>query len=62
MAQIYLLKTNDKRDEMTLQKEEVSEVKYLSYDEFVKMFYSEDFCDHAKEYKDWVCETLKELI
>ena len=62
LAQIYLLKTNYKIDEMTLKKEEVSEVKYLSYDEFVKMFYSEDFCDHAKEYKDWVCETLKELI
>lgn len=58
-AEIYLLKTKAKISDMKLQKEEVAEVKYLDYDEFVKLFYSDDFCNHAKEYKDWVCEVLK---
>lgn len=62
LAQVYLLKTNYTTDEMTLQREEVSEVKYVDYDEFVKILYSDDFCAHAKEYKDWVCEVLKENI
>ena len=58
-AEIYLLKTKAKVTDMKLQKEEVAEVKYLDYDEFVKLFYSDDFCNHAKEYNDWVCEVLK---
>ncbi len=59
-AEIYLLKTKAKLTDMKLQKEEVAEVKYLNYDEFIRLFYSADFCDHAKEYKDWVCEVLKQ--
>ena len=27
---------------------------------FVKLFYSDEFCNHEKIYKDWVCEVLKE--
>lgn len=51
-AEIYLLKTNAKITDMTLQKEEVEEVKYLDYDKFVKLSYSDDYSNHAKEYKD----------
>ncbi len=47
---------------MTLQKEEVSEVKYLSYEDFVKLFYSNKFCAHKKEYKDWAVKELKKYI
>lgn len=25
----------------------------------LNFFYSDDFCNHAKEYKDWVCAVLK---
>lgn len=61
-AEIYLLKTSAALSDFKLQTEEVAEVKYLSYDEFVKLLYSEDFCSHAKEYKDWICEELKKYI
>ena len=58
-AEIYLLKTNKAVSEMKLQKEEVECVKWLDYDEFVKLLYSPEFCNHAKEYKDWVAGVLK---
>lgn len=61
-AEIFLLKTNAKISDMTLQEEEVAEVKWLGYDEFVKLFYSEEFCGHAKEYKDWICQMLKKEL
>ncbi len=59
-AEIYLLKSNKDISEMKLQKEEVECVKWLDYDEFVKLLYSPDFCNHAKEYKDWVVQILKD--
>ena len=59
LAQIYLLKTKAKVEDMRLQSEEVEEVKYMNYDDFVKLFYSNDFCNHEKSYKDWVCKVLK---
>ena len=37
-------------------------IKWLKYEEFVELLYSEDFCNHAPEYKDWVAETLKKYI
>ena len=58
-AEIYLLKTNKAVSEMKLQKEEVECVNWLDYDEFVKLLYSPEFCNHAKEYKDWVVQVLK---
>ncbi len=59
LAQVYLLKTNIKIKDMTLQKEEVEQVKWLNYANFVKLFYSDEFCEHEKSYKDWVCDILK---
>jgi isopentenyldiphosphate isomerase len=38
-----LLKLNLEENEFNLQKEEVAEVKWLTYDEFKELFYSEDF-------------------
>lgn len=61
-AEIYLLKTKAKISDFKLQKEEVAEVKSFSYDEFVKLLYSDDFCNHAKEYKDWICKELKKHV
>jgi isopentenyldiphosphate isomerase len=43
IAQIFLLKLNLEVNEFKLQKEEVAEVKWLTYDEFKELFYSEDF-------------------
>ncbi len=59
LAQVYLLKTNMKEEDFVLQKEEVEEVRWLKYDDFVKLLYSDDFCAHDKAYKDWVVDVLK---
>ncbi len=56
-----MLKTKANYIDMKQQKEKVVEVKYLDYDKFVKLSYSDDYSNHAKEYKDWVCEVLKNL-
>ena len=62
LAQVYLLKKNFKIEDMILQKEEVEKVMWLRYDEFVKLLYSEDFCNHEKSYKDWISIVLKSEI
>ncbi len=59
LAQVYLLKTDVKAEDMKLQAEEVEQVKWCDYDEFVNLLYSSEFCGHNKEYKDWVAEILK---
>ena len=59
LVQIYLLKTNAKESDFILQKEEVAEVKWMPYDEFIKLFYSPEFCNHAQEYKDYIAVILK---
>ena len=61
LVQVYLLKTNTKAEDMKLQTEEVECVKWLKYDEFVKLLYSDEFCNHEKSYKDWVCEILRNV-
>ncbi len=62
LAQVYLLKTDADLKDFTLQKEEVAEVQFLPYDQFEKLFYSDEFVNHSKEYKDWVCKELKKHI
>ena len=47
-------------DEFKLQKEEVAEVKWLNYDEFKKLFYSEDFVESDEEYKEMILNMLKD--
>ena len=45
-----------------LQAEEVESIKWISYGEFNNLLYSDEFCNHALEYKDWVSRILKEYI
>lgn len=59
LAQVYLLKKDIKVEDMKLQHEEVEQIKWLNYDEFIKLLYSDEFCNHEKSYKDWVAEILK---
>ena len=40
-------------------KEEVAEVKWLSYEEFVKLLYSEEFIPYDEEYRKLVLDSLK---
>ena len=60
IGQIYLLKLDVSLENIKLQKEEVDEVKWLSYDEFVKLFYSEEFIPYDEEYRKLVLNLLKQ--
>ena len=60
IAQVFLLNLDLETDEFKLQKEEVAEVKWLTYDEFKELFYSEDFDDYDDDYKELVLNMLKE--
>lgn len=60
IAQVFLLKLDLETDEFKLQKEEVAEVKWLTYDEFKELFYSEDFDDYDDDYKELVLNMLIE--
>ena len=59
IAQIFLLKLNLEVNEFKLQKEEVAEIKWLTYDEFKKLFYSEDFVWSDDDYKELVLNIFK---
>ena len=59
LGQIYLLNTNAKIEDMTLQVEEVEEVKWLDYQDFKEMFYSPEFCTYDEDYRSFVLELLK---
>lgn len=62
LVQVYLLIKDIDIDNIKLQVEEVECVKWLTYNNFVKLLYSDEFCNHAKEYKDWICKVLKDYI
>ena len=62
IGQIFLLKLNLEENEFKLQKEEVAEVKWLTYDEFKKLFYSEDFVWSDNDYKEFILNMLKENL
>lgn len=60
IAQIYLLKLDVNISEFKLQKDEVAEIKWLSYDEFKKLFDSKDFVEHSDEYREFTLGILRE--
>ena len=51
IGQVYLLKKDIELEDIKLQVEEVDEVKWLSFEEFKKLFYSQDFIPYDEEYK-----------
>jgi len=62
IAQVYLLHLNLKVEEFKLQPEEAAEVKWLSFDEFKKLFYSDEFVSFDDEYRDIVVKMLSEKL
>lgn len=58
IAQVYLLKLNVDISKLNLQKDEVSEVKWLSYEEFKKVLYSNEFVPFDNEYKELVLKMM----
>ena len=61
-AQHYLVRNNTKIEDMTLQSDEVAEVKWLSVKDFEKLLYSDEFVPHTKEYKDTVLSFIKKAL
>lgn len=62
IAQVYLLYLNLKAEEFKLQPEEVAEVKWLSFDEFKKLFYSDEFVKFDDEYREIIVKTLSKKL
>lgn len=62
LGQVYLLKLDVDIKDIKLQEEEVECVNWLPYSDFINLLYSDDFCGHAKEYKDYVADAIKEYI
>ena len=60
IAQVYLLKLDLDITNLTLQKEEVSEVKWLCYDDFKELFLSKDFVTFSDDYKNLVLNLLED--
>ena len=60
IAQVYILKLDLEISEFKLQKDEVAEIKWLSYEEFKDLFYSDDFVPFGDEYKGLVLKLLKD--
>ena len=58
IGQVYLLKTEIDLKRVKVQKEEVSEVKFVDFDKFKSLFFSDDFMPYGNEYKNWVIEKL----
>ena len=62
LAQVYLLKLNLNIDDFKLRETEVSEVKWLKYDDFKKLLFSDDFAPHDYEYRELVIKMIEAII
>ncbi len=62
LAQIYLLKVDSNECDFKLDPNEVAEVKWLTFDEFKKIIYSEYFEVNTIDYKDEVIKILENNI
>lgn len=60
IAQIYLLKMDLEISKLKLQQDEVSEVKWLNYNEFKELFYSDEFVKFDDDYRITVLTMLKD--
>ena len=54
IAQVYLMHLDAKVEDFRLQESEVSEIKWVSFDEFKEIFYSDDFVPFKDDYKKLV--------
>ena len=58
IGQVYLLKADIDIKKIKVQKEEVAEVKFVDFDKFKKLFFSDEFMPYGIDYKNWVIEKL----
>lgn len=62
IAQVYLLKLDLEIEKFSLQTEEVSEIKWLSFENFEKLFYTEDFVPFDEEYKILILNVFRKIF
>lgn len=62
IAQVYLLKLDLDITKLKLQKEEVSEVKWLCYDDFKELFFSKNFVTFKDDYRNLVLKLLEDNL
>lgn len=60
LAQVYLMKKNI--TEFILQESEVAEVKWLNFEDFKKLLFSDDFAPHDFEYRNKVIEMFDKVL
>lgn len=60
IAQVYLLKIN--ANKFILKEDEVSEVKWIKYNEFKELLFSNEFTGHDEEYKELSLKLIKENL
>lgn len=58
IGQVYLLKIDIGLEDLKLQVEEVDEVKWLSLEDFKKLFYSNDFIPYDEEYRKMIIKLI----
>lgn len=61
-GQVYLLKTDFAIDKIKMQEEEVSDVKWIGFEKFKKLFLSEQFMPYGINYKLRICEIIKKQL
>lgn len=62
IAQFYILRKNLDIKDLTLKEDEVSEVKWVSFEEFKKMFNSSEFVDYGEDCRKAIVERLEEVL
>ena len=62
IAQIYILRLDVDINNLILRKEEVSEVKWISFDEFKKMFCSDSFVDYGEPCRKYIIDIIKDNL
>lgn len=58
IGQVYLLEIDIELEDLKLQVEEVDEVKWLSLEDFKKLFYSNDFIPYDEEYRKMIIKLI----
>lgn len=62
IGQVFFIKADREIEEFTLQEDEVEEVKWLNFDEFKKLFYSDKWAPCSDEYKRLVIEHFEKIF
>jgi 8-oxo-dGTP pyrophosphatase MutT (NUDIX family) len=58
-GQVYFLFADFSIEDTRLQADEVAQIQWFTYDEFIRLLYSPDFVPHDENYKTWLKENLR---